>query len=88
MSEHGFSNIFQISNLNKGIIATVTSRATFAYHAMDQHGSEHKSPDFHALRHNSARAHPSSVIISPPFLYAFPEKQKLEEKSRLATVLQ
>lgn len=34
MSGHGFHNDFQIFNLNKSVIATATSRATFTRHAI------------------------------------------------------
>lgn len=41
MSEHGFPNVFQISNL-KGITATATSGAIFACQMIDHRGSEHE----------------------------------------------
>ena len=87
---HGFSNIFQISNLNKDITATASSQATFARHVSDHCESKRESLDSHALRRDPA--HPSrlfsNAIIGPLSMCIFPEKQGIKEKSRLATVLQ
>lgn len=81
MSGHSFPNVSQISNLNKSITATATSRAIFICHTM---GSEREDPNPHALQRDLARTHPSSsatIGFSNPLFCIFLKKQGLEEKS-------
>lgn len=59
MSGHGFPNVSQIFNLNKGITITVTSRTIFACHDGPR-GSEHDNFD---LPCDLEKAHP----LRPPF---------------------
>ena len=89
MSGYDFSNIFQTSNLNKNITTTASSQATFARHVTDHCGSKRESPDFHALRRDSA--HPSRLLSNMTIgllsTCIFPEKQGMKEKSRLTIAL-
>lgn len=88
----GFPNVFQIFNLNKD--TTKGHFTSHICHAMDYHGSERKSLDLYTLGRDFEKVHlsrPSSntIIGSSNFLSLciFLEKQELEEKPRLATVL-
>ena len=85
MSGYSFPNVFQIFNLNKGIIATAISQATFGRHAMNHRGSECEDSDPHALQCDPATAHSSRLSFSatgssnPFFVCIFPEKQELKK---------
>ena len=87
---HGFSNIFQISNLNKDITATASSQATFARHVSDGPSWEQTQKSWSPLRRDPAYSSRllSNATIGPLSMCIFPEKQEIKEKSRLATVLQ
>lgn len=54
---------------------------------MDHHGSERKNSDLHALRHDSARAHPSNVISPFNSQYALLQKARIKGKTKILNKL-
>lgn len=85
MSEQRFPDLFK----RNSIIAMAISRTIFARHDGSL-GSEHEGSDLYVLQRDPARAHPlrprPSVSLIPS-LCIFAEKQGLEEKPRVATIL-
>lgn len=82
-----FSNVFQISNLNEGMIAMAILQAIFTCYTINHRESECKDLDLYALRRNPTRVHSSSSsvrIAASNFLSVCIFPEILEEKSRLA----